>query len=300
MKSTRRKIVIGSAATAAGLAVAATAIAAKQVQANTQKPVAPQATTNPNGKFANKVILITGATSGIGEATARAFAKEGAIIHFCGRREALGNKVAQEIIAQGGRASYQRADMRSEQEVKAFVNTCVQKYGRIDTAFNNAGYEGKVVPFVEQTQENWDVVMNTNARGVFLSMLYEIPQMLKQDQGGVIINNASTSGHIGFPVIPAYVASKHAIIGLTKSAALAYPQQGIRVMSISPGFINTAQVDRFVGGNQARKAQIVQENIPVGRIGRVEEVARLVMWLSTNDSPFINGSDIVIDGGDLA
>lgn len=296
--TTRRQIIIGGTSGLVGLA-------ATGVASNAQNEVgeAAPATSSQRaieGRFNGKVVFITGATSGIGRATAIAFAREGAKVAFCGRRTKLGAEVESEIKKAGGAALFVKADVMNEEEIKAFINATVKAYGRIDIAFNNAGYEGQVVPFTEQTLENWDTVMNTNARGVFLSMLYEIPQMLKQGGGGVIINNASTSGHIGFPVIPAYVASKHAIIGLTKSAALAHPKDRIRVNSISPGFIDTAQVDRFVGGDQAKKGQIVRDNVPLGRIGQVEEVAKLVMWLSTNDSPFINGADIVIDGGDLA
>lgn len=261
--TTRRHILIGAGTTLAG--VAASAIGANQINAQNAIPAPTSAPNNHSEKrFTGKVVLITGATSGIGRGTAIAFARVGAKVAFCGRREKLGREVEQQIKAAGGEALYVKTDMQVEDEVKAFVDATIKAYGRLDVAFNNAGYEGKVVPFVEQTSDNWDTVVNTNARGVFLSMLYEIPQMLKQREGGVIINNASTSGHIGFPVIPAYVASKHAIIGLTKSAALAYPKQGIRVMSISPGFIDTAQVARFVGGDQRKKAEIVQENVPLG------------------------------------
>jgi NAD(P)-dependent dehydrogenase (short-subunit alcohol dehydrogenase family) len=284
--------------------VAAIATAGNSIRANAQSssPNAPNLSAQPTtagSRFQDKVVLITGATSGIGRGTAIAFAREGARVVFCGRRTNLGQEVEQEIRQAGGEALYVRTDVMVPDQVKNLIDTTVATYGRLDIAFNNAGYEGIVVPFAEQTLDNWDVVMNTNARGVFLSMLYEIPQMLKQESG-IIINNASTAGHIGFPIIPAYVASKHAIIGLTKSAALAHPRQGIRANSISPGFIDTPQVDRFVGGDQKRKAEIVQANVPVGRIGQVEEVAKLVMWLCTDDTPYINGADIVIDGGDLA
>ncbi len=218
---TRRQILTVGAAGLAGAAIAAT-----QVQANTQHPVAPKATTNPNGRFANKVVLITGATSGIGEGSARAFAKEGAIVHFCGRREQLGNKVAQEITAQGGRASYQRADVRSEQDVKAFVDTCVQKYGRIDIAFNNAGVlNPKFVRLHEQPTTDFLNVLHTNALGEFFSLKYEIPQMLKQG-GGCIVNMASVSGYRGFSEIGPYSVSKHAVLGLTKVAAWAHSAFG--------------------------------------------------------------------------
>ncbi|MBD2100991.1 glucose 1-dehydrogenase [Leptolyngbya sp. FACHB-261] len=296
-RSKRRKIIIGGGTVLAGLA--ASTLNPNSGKAQESAPVPTPASSITQRRFEDKVVLITGATSGIGRGTAIAFAREGARVVFCGRRTNLGQEVEQEIRQAGGEALYVRTDVMVPDQVKNLIDTTVATYGRLDIAFNNAGYEGTVVPFVEQTLDNWNVVMNTNARGVFLSMLYEIPQMLKQGSG-VIINNASTAGHIGFPIIPAYVASKHAIIGLTKSAALAHPRQGIRANSISPGFIDTPQVDRFVGGDQQRKAETVQANVPVGRIGQVEEVAKLVMWLCTDNAPYINGADIVIDGGDLA
>lgn len=293
---TRRRMVI-SGTTLAGLT--AVGVAGMGQSSAAQPSPSKSAERNLVKRFDGKVVLVTGATSGIGRATAIAFAREGARVVFCGRRVNLGQQVEREIKQAGGEALYVKTDMIQPDEVKNLIDVTVKKYGRLDIAFNNAGYEGKVMPFTQQTLENWDTVMNTNARGVFLSMLYEIPQMVKQG-GGVIINNASTAGHFGIPVIPAYVASKHAIIGLTKSAALAHPKENVRVNSISPGFVDTAQVDRFFRGDQQKKAQSVRDNVPVGRIGQVEEIANLVMWLSTGDSPFITGTDIVIDGGDMA
>lgn len=188
MKSiTRRGIIAGGGAV--GLA---TLTLSRGTMANTQ--IQPESgKTDSDGKFRNKVVLITGATSGIGEVTARAFAKEGAIVHFCGRREALGEKVTQTINAQGGRASYQRADVRKEQDIKAFIDSCIQKHGRIDIAFNNAGVESPPGTIAEHSLETWTNVMTTNATGVFLSMKYELPVMLQQ-KGGIIVNNASVSG----------------------------------------------------------------------------------------------------------
>lgn len=233
---TRRRLILQGSVGIAGLTGA---IAAGNAQANRQKPVTPETgKADPKGKFADKVGLITGVTSGIGKATARAFAKEGAFVHFCGRREALGEKVAQEINTQGGRASYQKADVRKEQDIKSFIDTCVQKYGRIDIAFNNAGIESSPNAIAEQSLDDWMNVINTNATGVFLSMKYELPVMLRQ-KGGIIVNNASVSGHVGFGTISPYSASKHAIMSLTKVAALEYSDKNIRVNSVSPGAVDT-------------------------------------------------------------
>ncbi len=288
----RRQILTAGVMGAAGVAV--TTIA-NQAQANTQKPVASQTTTNPNGKFANKVVLMTGATSGIGEATARAFAKEGAIVHFCGRREALGNKVAQEIAGQGGRASYQRADVRSEQDVKAFIDTCIQKYGRIDIAFNNAGIDYPPHPIADTPTAEFDDLMNTNARGVFLAMKYEIPHLLKAGQGA-IINTASIGGYRAFPNIVGYGASKAAIIHMTKMAAQEYGK--LRINAVLPGAIDTAMLDRVERDWKVTKEQLVQP-YPIKRVGKPEEVTAMVLWLASDDSSYISGGQFGVDGGGL-
>jgi len=291
----RRRIMLGGGAGIAGLA---TVIAAGQSQANTQQPVASEAgTANPSGRFANKVVLITGATSGIGEATARAFAQEGAIVHFCGRREALGEKVAQEINAMGGRTSYQKADVRSEQDVKSFIDTCVQRYGRIDVAFNNAGIESKPFTIADQSLDDWMNVMTTNATGVFLSMKYELPIMLKQG-GGAIINNASVSSHVGFATIAPYSASKHAIASLTKVAALEYADKNIRINSISPGAVDTPMLRRALAAWKTDFETVAKE-YPIKRIVKAEEIAKTVLWLSSADPTCIVGTDIDVTGGYL-
>lgn len=263
---TRRRILTAGAIGAAGLAAAATA----KAQANTQRPVAPKpGKANPDGKFKDKVVLITGATSEIGEATARAFAQEGAKVYFCGRREALGEKVAQAIRANGGQATYHKADVRQENDVKAFVDGCVQKYGRIDIAFNNAGIESPPGTIAEHSLETWTNVMTTNATGVFLSMKYELPVMLKQG-GGVIVNNASVSSHVGFATISPYSASKHAIASLTKVAALEYSDKNIRVNSISPGAVDTPMLRRALAAWKT-DFQTVAEDYPLERIVKPEE-----------------------------
>jgi NAD(P)-dependent dehydrogenase (short-subunit alcohol dehydrogenase family) len=291
---TRRRMLLQSGVGIAGLTGA---IAAGNAQANTQKPVTPKTGTDPKGKFADKVVLITGATSGIGEATARAFAKEGAIIHFCGRREALGEKVAQEINSQGGRASYQKVDVRQEEDVKSFINTCVQKYGRIDIAFNNAGIESSPNAIAEQSLDDWMNVINTNATGVFLSMKYELPVMLRQ-KGGIIVNNASVSGHVGFGTISPYSASKHAIMSLTKVAALEYSDKNIRVNSVSPGAVDTPMLRRALAAWKTDFEAVSQE-YPLKRIVKSEEIARTVMWLSSDDASCIVGMDVDATGGYL-
>ena len=289
----RRKAIIGAVG-AAGIAAAVTqgkkAIA--QTEPLSQPPI------NPDGQFADKVILITGATSGIGEATARAFAAQGAMVYFCGRREELGQQVAQSIVDAGGKATYQTADVRNEADIKAFVDGCVATYGGIDVAFNNAGIESAPKTIAEQTFEDWENVMNINARGVFLSMKYELPVMLNSG-GGAIINNASVSGHVGFATISPYSASKHAIMSLTKVAALEYADKNIRVNSISPGAVDTPMLRRALDAWNTDLETVAQE-YPIKRIVAPEEIARSVMWLASAEPIAVVGTDIDATGGYLS
>jgi NAD(P)-dependent dehydrogenase (short-subunit alcohol dehydrogenase family) len=290
----RRQLLTTGAIAGAGFA---TAIVTQTAQANTQNPPAPQASVNPNRRFTGKVVLITGATSGIGEATARAFAAEGATIHFCGRRETLGERVAQSIRDTGGKATYQRADVRIEDDIKAFVNSCLERYRRIDIAFNNAGIESSPKTIADRSLEEWMNVMTTNATGVFLSMKYELPHMLRQG-GGVIINNASVSGHVGFATIAPYSASKHAIISLTKVAALEYAGKNIRVNAIAPGAVDTPMLRRALAAWKTNFETVSQE-YPIKRIVMPEEIARSVMFLGSDDASCITGMDLDATGGYL-
>ncbi|MBW4471512.1 MAG: SDR family oxidoreductase [Stenomitos rutilans HA7619-LM2] len=292
----RRQMLTVGAMGATG--VAATTIAA-QVQANTKTPIAPETgKAKAQGKFANKVVLITGATSGIGEGTAYAFAYEGAKVMFCGRRENLGKQVEAKIKGFGGEATYMRADVRQEADVKAFVDTCVQKYGRIDIAFNNAGLlNPKLVRLHEQSTSDFLDVLHTNALGEFLALKYEIPQMLKQG-GGCIVNMASVSGYKGFTEIGPYSVSKHAVLGLTKVAALEYAKDNIRITSISPGGVDTAML------RQAREARGLtfeegSKFIPIQRTNTVEEMARAVMLLSSDEASAFHGSLVDVTSGML-
>lgn len=292
--SRRRIILQGSV----GLAGIGSAIAVTKAQANTQKPVQLESgKANPDGKFKDKVVLITGATSGIGKATAYAFAKEGAKVFFCGRRTNLGEANVREIEQFGGKATFMQADVRRESDIKAFVDGCVEKYGRIDIAFNNAGIESSPKTIAEQSLEDWMNVMTTNATGVFLSMKYELPVMLKQ-RSGIIVNNASVSSHVGFATISPYSASKHAIASLTKVAALEYSDKNIRVNSISPGAVDTPMLRRALAAWKTDFATVAKE-YPLKRIVNAEEIARAVMWLSSDDASCIVGMDVDATGGYL-
>lgn len=273
------------------------AVASSQLQANAQSaPAAPVAT--PTGRFAGKVVLITGATSGIGETTARSFAREGAIVHFCGRREALGEQVAQSIREAGGRATYQRADVRIPEEVKAFVDRCASEYGRLDIAFNNAGIFLKPAPIHELSLATYQDSMATNAMGVFLAMQNEIPQMRSQG-GGVIINMSSVSGHVGFANLSPYNASKHAVMGLTKAAALENADYNIRVVSISPLAVDTPML-RQSFRDQGLTYEEVTPTMVTKRIMTTEEMANAVMFLASDAASSLTGTDLDVTGGYFA
>ena len=251
------------------------------------------------GRFDGKVVLITGATSGIGEATARAFAAEGAKVYFCGRREQLGNQVAASIRRTGGDATYRRADVRNENEVRDLVDACVRKYGRLDIAVNNAGIESpRAVRLHEQTLADMEAVWRTNVGGVFLGMKYEIPRMLAQG-GGVIVNTASMSAEIGFLTIAPYNASKHAVASLTKVAGLEYAADNVRVNAFAPGAVDTPMLRRAAEAFGMTYEEIAQD-YPIKRIVAAEEMATIVMFLASADSSAVVGQDLDATGGYLA
>jgi NAD(P)-dependent dehydrogenase (short-subunit alcohol dehydrogenase family) len=291
--SRRKALSLGTAASAAGLA---TAFVASTAQSNTQQPIAAATgQANPEGQFSAKVVLITGATSGIGEAAARAFAHEGAIVHFCGRRENLGNQVAQSIKASGGKATYQKADVREEADVKALIDSCVERYGRVDIAFNNAGIDRPPASLADTTTEVWDDIINTNARGIFLAMKYEIPQMLQQ-QGGIIVNMSSIAGHRVFPGISPYHASKYAVEAITKGAAKEYAKQNIRVNAIAPGLVETPMTERTVRDWNVTREQLAS-GYPANRISTPEEQIRVVMFMCSPEASYMTGEIVSVDGG---
>jgi NAD(P)-dependent dehydrogenase (short-subunit alcohol dehydrogenase family) len=246
----------------------------------------------------NKIALVTGGTSGIGRDTAVLFAKAGAKVVVAGRREPEGMETVELIRAAGGDGLFVKTDVAKTADVQALVRKTVDKFGRLDVAFNNAGIEGAWIPITEQSEEDFDRVIAINLKGVWLCLKYEIQQMLKQGTGGAIVNMSSVAGLIGSAGAGTYVASKHAVIGLTRTAALETALQGIRVNAVCPAVIETPMADRIFGEPEVNKAVLAHH--PIGRFGRPLEVAEAVLWMSSSNSSFMTGHYIVLDGGFLA
>lgn len=247
--------------------------------------------------MAGRVALVVGGSSGIGQATAEAFAEAGASVVIAARREDEGRATAERIVAQGGEARFVRADVVREADVAALVKETVSTYGRLDFAFNNAGIEGQNRAIVDETEANFDAVFGVNVKGMMYCMKHEIPAMLDSG-GGAIVNMASMVGHISYPNGSIYGASKHAVIGLSAAAALEYARSGIRINTVSPGAIQTDMIDRITGTDEGRAAFADQH--PMGRFGLPEEVASTVLFLCSNGASFITGHALGIDGGYMA
>lgn len=248
------------------------------------------------GRFDGKVALVTGGGVGIGRAAALAFASEGAKVVIGNRNADSGAQTITDIQREGGEAIFVRTDVSQQKDVQALVETAVTTYGGVDVAFNNAGIEGDVAETTELTEENFDRVMSINVKGVWLCMKYQLQRMLEQGHGGAIVNNSSVAGLIGFPGLGHYVASKHAVVGLTKCAALEYSSRGIRVNAVNPAVIETAMSDRI-----GQKLQLPEEQLtsfhPIGRLGQAPEVADAVLWLCSQDASFVTGISLPVDGG---
>jgi NAD(P)-dependent dehydrogenase (short-subunit alcohol dehydrogenase family) len=254
------------------------------------------------GIVSGKIALVTGGAAGIGRATALKFAAEGAKLVVSDVMVEGGEETAEMIRASGGEAVFIRADISKSTDVAALIAQTVAKFGRLDCACNNAGIEGTIAPFVDQTEEDFDKIIAVNLRGVFLCLKAEITQMLAQG-GGTIVNLSSVAGLIGFSGLSPYVASKHAVNGLTKNAALEYAKQGIRVNSVCPGGIDTRMLDSLAkqatGGTMTSR-QMMDGLHPMGRIGTPDEVANLIVWLCSDNASFITGAHVPVDGGFVA
>ncbi len=241
-----------------------------------------------------KVAIITGGSSGIGRATALALAKEGVRVVIAARRAKESEETLQLVKEAGGDGIFVKTDITREDEVKQLIELTVGKYGRLDYAFNNAGIWEDSESFVDKTSDTFDKIMNINVKGVWLSMKYEIPQMLKNG-GGSIVNMSSVAGIIG-SARSIYVASKHAVLGLTKSAALEYAKSGIRINAIAPGAIGTETIESVFDLDAKLKEQMISMH-PIGRLGKPEEIADAVVWLLSDKASFVVGHTLLVDGG---
>lgn len=247
--------------------------------------------------FDGKVALVTGGSSGIGQAACHLYAREGAQVVVSDIDEKRGDETVRTIQQNSGDAVFVRADVSKPEDCQALVAAALEKYGRLDIAFNNAGIGGEANLTAEYSIEGWQKVIEINLSSVFYSMKYEIPAIL-QNGGGAIVNMASILGRVAFQNSPAYVAAKHGVVGLTKTAAVEYAKQGLRINSVGPGFIRTPLISSLEEDQQTRDLLISLH--PVGRLGESEEVAELVIWLSSEKASFVTGGYYAIDGGYLA
>ena len=287
----RRSFLTSAGVGLAGLAVAAPALS-----------TAARGDGQAQRRYQDKVVLITGATSGIGEATAHAYAREGAKVFFCGRREDRGAQVQKAIRDAGGQATYMRADVREEDQVAAFVARCVEVYGGLDIAFNNAGITGFQGAFDDLALDGtgyYHDIMRTNVDGVMHAMRYELPVM-RAAGNGVIVNTGSSLSHRGSSQLGAYAASKHAVIGLTRSAAARDAGNGIRVVSVSPGATRTDIHRPYRPKDASPRSVGVTDTSPLKRLAEPEEIAAIVMALTDPACTFLNGDDVRADGAATA
>jgi NAD(P)-dependent dehydrogenase (short-subunit alcohol dehydrogenase family) len=245
-----------------------------------------------------KVGLVTGGTSGIGRDTAILFAKAGVKVVVAGRRDVEGEETVELVRDAGGDGLFVKTDVSKASQVEALIQKVVEKFGRLDVAFNNAGIEGVWVPIVRQSEEDWDRTIDINLKGVWLCLKYEIRQMLQQGGGGAIVNMASIAGLMGSAGAAAYSASKHGVMGLTKAAALETAKSGIRINAVCPAVVETPMAERLFGAPAVHKS--VLSSHPIGRFARPEEIAEAVVWMCSGRASFMTGQSLVLDGGFLA
>jgi NAD(P)-dependent dehydrogenase (short-subunit alcohol dehydrogenase family) len=241
------------------------------------------------------VVLITGALTGIGRATALAFARDGASVAVSGRRDEAGQALAAELRALGVRGEYMHADVRDEAQVRSLVEQVVERFGRLDVAVNNAGTEGQLGPLTEQSADNYGATFDTNVLGTLLSLKHELRVMQRQGSGA-IVNLSSVAGQVGIAGAAVYVASKHAVEGLTKSAALEAAGFGVRVNAVAPGPVQTDMLERFTGGDAAAKSGFLA-SLPARRAGTPDEIAQTIVFLASDKARFLTGQCVAVDGG---
>jgi NAD(P)-dependent dehydrogenase (short-subunit alcohol dehydrogenase family) len=249
-----------------------------------------------NISFENKVALITGAGSGLGLATAKAFAESGAAVVLADWNEQSARTAADELIAQGLKALAVACDVSDDAQVEAMIEKAVATFGRLDAAFNNAGVQNVLAETADTTRNDYDRVMDINLRGIWNCMKFELQQMRKQGSGAVV-NCSSLGGLVGGAERGIYHASKHGVLGFTKSAALEYAARGIRVNAVCPGLIWTPMVDQMVAEGQGEAMKAMEKSVPMGRVGRPEEIATAVLWLCSEAASYVTGQSISVDGG---
>ena len=247
--------------------------------------------------MSSQIVLITGALTGIGRATALAFAKEGARVVISGRRDEKGNKLIAELQGLGAEAIFVHTDVRKDEDVRSLVDQTVKRFGRLDVAVNNAGTEGTPGPVTEQTAESYAATFDTNVLGVLLSMKYELRVMLAQGTGS-IVNVSSAYGSVGAAGAAVYVASKHAVEGMTKSAALEVAGTGVRVNVVAPGTTDTGMLTRFTGTDKNKAALV--STVPVKRLATSEEIAHVIAFVASPNASYMTGASIPVDGGMIA
>jgi NAD(P)-dependent dehydrogenase (short-subunit alcohol dehydrogenase family) len=254
-------------------------------------------TTKEHETMGKPVVLITGALTGIGRATAVAYAKQGANVVVSGRHDVPGKALAEELRSLGAQAEFVNADVRNEEDVQALVDATVDRFGRVDVAVNNAGTEGHVGPITDQTAQTYSATFDTNVLGLILSMKHEV-RVMRQQGGGSIVNISSTYGHEGAAGAAVYVGSKHAVEGITKSVALEVAGSGIRVNAVAPGPVDTAMLSRFTGTSENKAALAAQ--VPQRRIGLPDEIAAAIVFVGSGEASFITGHVLNVDGGHSA